>query len=81
MPPATHPVLCDHDRFHSRTYVVGMQLLLIPLLLIVGLVVIVVLWVWTGPIIALVTFAALCSLGASIYQRQRRKSLGLPPKN
>jgi hypothetical protein len=56
-----------------------MQLLLIPLLLVLGLLVIVAIWVWTGPIIALLAFAGLCSLGAALYERQRRRSRGLPP--
>lgn len=56
-----------------------MEMLLIPLVLVVGLVVIMVLWAWTNLIVALFAFAGLCSLAAWLYDRQRRKNRGLPP--
>jgi len=47
-----------------------------PILMIVGLAVIVLVWIWTGPIIAIIVFAALCSAGASGAAAMQRRNRG-----
>ena len=47
-----------------------------PLLMIVALAVIVLVWMWTGPIIAMIVFAALCSAGAAGAAAVQRRNRG-----
>ena len=47
-----------------------------PILMIVALALIVVVWMWTGPIIAMIVFAALCSAGAAGAAAMQRRNRG-----
>jgi hypothetical protein len=48
-----------------------------PILMILALAVILVVWSWTGPLIAFIVFAGLCSAGTAAAAAVQRRSRGL----
>ena len=55
-----------------------MKVLLLPVLLLAGLVLIVAVWIWIGPIVAFLAFAGVASLGGWLAKERVRRERGLP---
>lgn len=51
-----------------------MSALLVPVVLIAGLILIIVVWAWTGPLIAFIVFALVASFGVWVAQERRRRA-------
>ena len=49
----------------------------VPVVMILLLLVVIAVWAWTGPIIAFVVFAGLCTVGVSVGRTLQRRSRGL----
>ena len=47
-----------------------------PLLMIAALAVVIIVWMWTGPLIAILAFAGLCSVGAAGVAAIKRRNRG-----
>jgi hypothetical protein len=52
-------------------------IIIVPILIVAGIALTFAVWAWTGPLIALLAFAGLCTVGASVATAlQRRNRLG-----
>ncbi|MGA7759009.1 MAG: hypothetical protein WBL31_19860 [Ilumatobacteraceae bacterium] len=52
-------------------------IIIVPILIVAGIALTFAIWAWTGPLIALLAFAGMCTAGASIATAlQRRNRLG-----
>lgn len=52
-------------------------IIFVPILIVAGIALTFAIWAWTGPLIALLAFAGMCTAGASIATAlQRRNRLG-----
>jgi Flp pilus assembly protein TadB len=51
-----------------------MSVLLLPIVLVLGVLLIVIVWAWTGPIIAFVVFAVVASLASWLVQERKRRA-------
>lgn len=51
-----------------------MSALLVPVILIAGLILIIVVWAWTGPLIAVIVFSLVASFAVWVAQERRRRA-------
>ena len=82
MLPATVSLVSDESRERTvRTSDSGETTMWLaiaaPIILIVALAALFAVWMWTGPVIALIVFAGLCGVGASAAAALQRRSRGL----